>query len=467
MNLRGPSLRSRIALLTAGAVAIAVVGVAATSWVLVRRELRNQVDVRLLTVARQLATGGPGPFGLDELPRPGMRVQEPFAFDNAIQFIDAEGDVIVPATQSSELPVTQHDERVAAGEAEAYFHDVRVEGTHLRVITVPLTQGGAVQLARGLSEVDGTLRGMVLILVLLSVAGVGVAGVAGLLVARGALRPVERLTTAAENVARTQELDAAIEVERSDELGRLASSFNDMLKALGTSREQQRRLVADASHELRTPLTSLRTNVEVLARGRELAPAERERLLADLTGELEELSALVAELVELATESQVSAEDAQDVRLDELVDGVVERARRRTGQTFEVISEPAVVNGRPTGLERAIRNLVDNACKWNPAGEPIEVSVSSTRVAVRDRGPGIEADDRPHVFDRFYRADAARAMSGSGLGLSIVRQVIEAHGGKVFAEEAEGGGAVVGFELPTDPSPSEESDDSNTERLAR
>ncbi len=311
-----------------------------------------------------------------------------------------------------------------------------------------MVQGGALQLARGMSEVDGTLRSFVLILLLMSMVGVGLAAVAGLLVARGALRPVQRLTDAAEHVARTQELDAAIEVDRGDELGRLATSFNSMLQALGASREQQRRLVADASHELRTPLTSLRTNVEVLARGTDLAPAERESLLADLTGELEELSALVAELVELATESQVSAEDPQDVRLDEIATGVVERARRRTAQTIELSVEPSLVSGRPTGLERAIRNLVDNACKWNPVGEPIEVVVRGTRVEVRDRGPGIDEADRPHVFDRFYRSDAARSMSGSGLGLAIVRQVVEAHGGTVFAEEAEGGGALVGFELP-------------------
>ncbi len=444
------SLRARIALLTAGAVAVAVIGVAATAWVMVRNELRNQVDIRLVGLARELARA-PVPFGLNspagELfarPAPG------FGFDNAIQIIDEDGRVLVPATQAAALPVSPRDREVASGSGEAFLQDVRVEGRHVRVITVPMRQGGALQLARSMSEVDGTLRSLVLILVLMSAVGVGLAAAAGLLVARGALRPVQRLTDAAEHVARTQELDAAIEVDRGDELGRLAGSFNSMLRALGASREQQRRLVADASHELRTPLTSLRTNVEVLARGSDLSPAERERLLADLTGELEELSALVAELVELATESQVSAEDPQDVRLDELATSVVERARRRTGQTIELAAEPSVVSGRPTGLERAIRNLVDNACKWNPVGEPIEVRVSGTRVEVRDRGPGIDEADRPHVFDRFYRSDAARAMSGSGLGLAIVRQVIEAHGGSVFAEEAEGGGALVGFELPAE-----------------
>ena len=443
------SLRARIALLTAGAVAVAVVGVAATAWVMVRNELRNQVDIRLIGLARELARA-PGPIGAQS-PLGELFVRPPgpgFGFDNAIQIIDDSGQVLVPATRAASLPVSPRDTQVASGEEDAYLHDVRVEGSHVRVITVPMRQGGALQLARSMSEVDGALRSLVLILVLVSTVGVGVAAGAGLLVARGALRPVERLTDAAEHVARTQELDAAIEVDRGDELGRLATSFNAMLKALGASREQQRRLVADASHELRTPLTSLRTNVEVLARESQLDPAERERLLADLTGELEELSALVAELVELATESQVSAEDPQDVRLDELAMSVVERARRRTGQTIELSVEPSVVSGRPTALERAIRNLVDNACKWNPAGEPIEVVTRGARVEVRDRGPGIDEKDRPHVFDRFYRSDAARAMSGSGLGLAIVRQVIEAHGGAVFVEGAEGGGAVVGFELP-------------------
>jgi two-component system sensor histidine kinase MprB len=279
------------------------------------------------------------------------------------------------------------------------------------------------------------------------VAGGGVVAAAGLgfAVARSALAPVGELTRAAERVAATQELDARIPDKRGDELGRLAAAFNEMLSALEASRTQQRRLVADASHELRTPLTSLRTNIELLAKAPGLPGAEREKLLADVTAELAELGHLVAELVDLAGDPNATQEAATDVRLDELAGQVVERARRRTGTDITLDAEAVVVRGRPAALERAIANLVDNACKWSPAAE---VCIRGGMVEVRDRGPGIEPGDRPRVFDRFFRASTARSMPGSGLGLAIVKQAVEAHGGRVWVEENPGGGAVVGFEVP-------------------
>ena len=453
------SLRTRIAALTAGAVAVAVLFVAVGAWVLVRRELRQQVDetlVRRVTTARRpgaLELGGPrggrgGPFG---------------GLDDSAQMIDASGGVLIPATQSQQIPVSPRDIAVAARTEAPYLRDERVDGAHLRVLTAPAGQSHAVMLARDLAEVDATLRGFLFVAILLASLGVAGAAAAGLVVARRAVTPVERLTSAAEHVAATKKLDATIEIEGTDELARLGRSFNEMLDALSQSREQQRRLVADASHELRTPLTSLRTNVEVLARQPSMPAAERKRLLADLTSELEELSALVGELVDLATDTRNGDEEqAVEFRLDELVESVVERARRRTGRTILIDSSEATVEARPVALERAVSNLVDNAAKWGPPDEPITVIVArgmevrgklsglsrTVKVEVRDRGPGIAEADRPHVFDRFYRATSARSMPGSGLGLAIVKQVVEDHGGRVWAEGAEDGGARVGFEIP-------------------
>jgi len=265
-------------------------------------------------------------------------------------------------------------------------------------------------------------------------------------IARRALRPVGRLTAAAEHVAKTQDLGAPIEIERHDELGRLADSFNQMLAALGRSREQQHRLVVDASHELRTPLTSLRTNIELLDRATDLPEGERRELLGDAVAELEELSALVAELVDLATDVSQAGDQRVDLRLDEVVDRVVERARRRGAHSITLESEPTVVDANPILAERAVANLVDNARKW--ADERISVGVRSGTVTVGDDGPGIAEADLERVFDRFYRSPGNQDVPGSGLGLAIVRQIAEAHGGRAWAENDPGGGARVSIELP-------------------
>ena len=235
-----------------------------------------------------------------------------------------------------------------------------------------------------------------------------------------------------------------MEVVGKDELSRLATSFNAMLDALELSVEAQRQLVADASHELRTPLASLRANVQVLEDADRLPAAELAALRADIVGELDELTALVADVVELARGAK-AATVVDDVRLDEIVAAGVDRARGHAGETVEirVDLEPAVVAGEPDRIQRAVSNLLDNAVKWSPPGEAIDVSLRAGTLTVRDRGPGFAEDDLPHVFERFYRADRARGMPGSGLGLAIVRQAAEAHGGFVTAANAEGGGALM------------------------
>jgi two-component system sensor histidine kinase MprB len=442
--LRKVSLRTRIAALTAGAVAIAVLVVAVGAWVLVRRELRSQVDEGLI---RRVALGA-GRGGVLQGQLPDAPYGDLFGVDNAVQLVTASGQVLMPALAEQELPVTARDRQVAAGRAPPYLRDAIVNGVHIRLITAQISPGQAVQMARALNEVDGTLRGFALVLTLLAALGIAGAAGAGLLVARGAARPVMRLTGAAEHVARTKELSARIEEDREDELGRLARAFNEMLRALEESREQQRRLVADASHELRTPLTSLRTNVEVLMHVKDMDPAARDRVYADLRTELEELSALVAELVDLATEQRdADSEEMVDLNLDEIVASAVERAQRRAGREIILDSQPSPLRGRPLALERAVTNMLDNATKWGPPDEQIDVLVKDRMVQVRDRGPGIAPEDRARVFDRFYRATAARSMPGSGLGLSIVKHVVDTHDGRVWIDEAPGGGTVIGFEL--------------------
>ena len=443
-------LRTRIALIASVAVAVAVVLASIGAYFAARNELRDQVDESLIEVAEQArgfqgllnALGGPGPgFGRG-------RIFEPrTAFDAVyVQALLADGTAVHESSQELVLPIDDQDVAVVAGGGRV-LRDLEVDGRHLRMITAGHSFG-AVQIARSLDEVDETLGGLTFVLALVSVGGIGVAAGLGLVVARGALGPIGRLTEAAEYVAKTQELEARIEVDREDEIGRLAASFNAMLAALEESRQQQHRLVHDAGHELRTPLTALRTNIELLARADNLPADQRKGLLDDVTFELEELTNLVTEVVDLATDAAITDESQVDIKLDELVARVAERARRRSGRVINTSLTSHRLEGRRVMLERAVANLIDNAMKWSPSDGAVDVSLAGGRLAVRDHGPGIDEQDRPHVFDRFFRAETARGAPGSGLGLSIVKRVVEDHGGAVFVEAAQGGGAVVGFTVP-------------------
>ena len=455
-------LRTRIALTASIAVAIAVVLASIGAYFAARNELRDQVDESLIEVSDQArgfqgllnALGGPG------LGR-GRVLQPRNAFDALyIQALLREG-VIVPAPgqelsfpvpvpapdRELVLPVEKEDIAVVNG-APSVLRDVVVDGRHLRLITSE-HDFGAIQIARSLDEVDETLAGLTVVLALVSIGGTVVAAALGLVVARGALRPIARLTKAAEHVAETQELGAHIEVEREDEIGRLATSFNAMLAALEESRQQQHRLVHDAGHELRTPLTALRTNIELLAKAEGMPADQRRALLDDVTFELKELSNLVTEVVDLATDAATTDEILVSIHLDQLVDRVVERARRRTGREIVTDLAACTIEGRRAMLERAIANLIDNAVKWSPADSQIEVSLVKGRLEVRDHGPGISDVDRTRIFDRFYRAESARSTPGSGLGLSIVKRVAEDHDGSVHVQEHAEGGAVVGFTVPS------------------
>jgi two-component system sensor histidine kinase MprB len=311
----------------------------------------------------------------------------------------------------------------------------------MRMYVRPIGSGRALLSARSLGEVDNALSKLGWSLAITCLAGIGLAALVGAFVARGALRPVGRLTETAERITDTRDLSERIETEGHDELSRLGATFNAMLDSLEGAIRSQRQLVSDASHELRTPLTSLRTNIDLLRQGVELSDHDRERLLRDVTRELDELTTLVANTVELARGGQRDLH-LEHVRLDELAERVVRRAEVRFPTLeFALDADETTVWGDPEELERAVWNLVENAAKWSNGGGLVELTVVDGEVAVRDHGPGVPADERPFIFNRFYRSDRARGRPGSGLGLAIVRQVAESHGGRVEVEEADGGGA--------------------------
>ncbi|MGZ6727806.1 MAG: HAMP domain-containing sensor histidine kinase [Gaiellaceae bacterium] len=441
------SFRTRLALVAAVAVALAVVAASAVVFVVVRNQLRGEVDSALRTRATEIRNVGlrieAGPGG-----RGAYLDAGPFSENvGYMQAVTASGKVIKTFGESGSLPVDRRVLATANGRSGNYFSDARLGQADWRIYTIPAGRGFALQIARSLGEVNHTLHRVTIYLLLIALGGIAVAAGLGLAVSRAALAPVRRLTETTEHVTETGDLSQRIETSGHDELSRLAASFNTMLAALEEASRAQRQLVADASHELRTPLTSLRTNIEVLAGERTLAPEDRERLLNDVVEQLGEMTSLIAELIELARTEQ-HPEEAEDVRLDLLAQTAVERARRnRPTVTFTTDFEESMVHGAPSTIERAVANLLDNAAKWSPEGGEVEIAVREGEVTVRDHGPGIAEEDLPYVFDRFYRASSARGLPGSGLGLAIVKQAADAHGGHVVAEPAEGGGTRMRLRL--------------------
>jgi two-component system sensor histidine kinase MprB len=440
------SFRARLTLVAAAAVALVVVLASIVVYVVVRNQLRGTVDSALRDRAADVSHEPIRAFrvGGRAFLEPGPELGGAPGY---FQLVDSDGTTVRPPNETVELPVSDRVLAVAKSDAGEFLTDTHVSGVHLRVITTPYTGGFAVQIARPLTEVDHSLGRIRFFLVFIAAGGIAIAAAVGLAVTRAALAPVRRLTEASERVTETGDLSERIDAGGRDELSRLATSFNTMLGALEESTRAQRQLVADASHELRTPLTSLRTNIEVLAGEGRLPAGERRKLLDDVVEELGEMTTLIAELIELARVGKGPAE-MEDVRLDLVAADAVERVGpRRPGVTFTTHLQESIVHGETAAIERAVGNLLDNAAKWSPPEGQVEVSVQDGRVTVRDHGPGIDEEDLPFVFDRFYRARSARGMPGSGLGLAIVRQVAESHGGTVTAERAEGGGTRLTLRL--------------------
>jgi two-component system sensor histidine kinase MprB len=454
------TLRARIAAVAGLAVALAVIAVAIALYVAVRADLRRQVDQSLNQRAQgfgAIPPGGPPPggglsegqlFGGGAAP-PGQsgfpKAVQPARFGGAsgyVQFIQPHGAVVVPSGQGSspEISPDTADRTIAARGVGRALSDRTVKGVRLRVLTIGSGARGAVLIALPLSDLDKELSRILLILVVVGVSGIALAAVLGALVARATLAPITRFTRRTEALTEHLNMAERLEVTGRDELARLAVSFNATLEELERSVEAQRHLIADASHELRTPLASLRANIQTLRQAERLTVEDRASLREDIVAELDELTLLVGDVVELARGT--GREHAvDDVRLDEIVKAAIERTRRRGDLRFQAELEPTVIVAEPDRVSRAVSNLLDNARKWSPVGGLVEVTLSEGVLSVRDHGPGFEEQDLANVFERFFRASEARKLPGSGLGLAIVRQAAEAHRGYAKAENAPGGGA--------------------------
>jgi two-component system sensor histidine kinase MprB len=444
------SLASRVILMTTMAVSFAVALVSLGAYVTVKMSLESSLDNSLTGRAHEAAKSN----ALEVLL---SREKLPAAVLGAgdVRMFIVYSDGSHTNDNGPVLQISAPELEVANGESSRSIRTVESGSIDYRVVAVPyLRDGTALIIAQNMAPQEKVLHRLGAVMLLFGLAGVIGATAAGWAVARNGLRPVRRLTRNVERIARTEDLKP-LPVEGDDEIARLARAFNEMLVAVSASRDRQRRLVADAGHELRTPLTSLRTNLDLLLQADAsggLDDTARTELLEDVRAQIEEMSTLVGDLVELARDEPLRPVVMEQVDLSEVVDRAVARARRRgTGLTFEVDTEPWWVTGEPASLERAVTNLLDNAVKWSPPDGTVRIRLNHGTLTVDDQGPGIAPADREQVFERFYRSEESRSMPGSGLGLSIVRQVIERHSGNVRVDETDAGGTRMVLQLPGAP----------------
>lgn len=476
------SLRVRLGLAAGIAVALAVFAVTISAYAGTKSVLRGQLDSSLRHLRNQVASpdgrfggnssdGRAGPPGVGAFPpsgQSGLGVSQPpsggepagvgdegLALDRRgpgfggpsglVTLIYRGGGTFVPNSQAYRIPVSESMGSLAARGQGQLYTEVHVRGTHLRVLVQGIGNRGALALALPMTEVDHALSSQLLLLLAIAAAGIALAALLAILVARTALAPIARFTRQTEAIAANPDRleHERLEVSGDDELARLGRTFNTTLDALERSVQSQRNLVADASHELRTPISSLRANLQLLRDEALLSAEDRAALRNDMIEELDELTALVADVVELARGSKASAAPGE-IRVDSIVLDAVERTRRRGPRlTVETNVQPTLVRGEGDRIARAVGNLLENAAKWSPADGLIEVTLREGVLTIRDHGPGFDEQDLPFVFDRFHRAKAARSKPGSGLGLAIVRQAAESHGGFVQAANAPGGGGLM------------------------
>ena len=409
-------------------------------------EVDNTLDARVVAIAESIRPRNNAAPGNRRQRNPLEEALLPIRFDTVTQVIDPRGNVVIALGQV-DLPISNEViEMVSNPLAQRIRITTQIDGVPYRILSVPILRGGALQLGKDISDIESAKDGILLWLFVLGLLAIAASGSAGWFIARRTARPIQKLAAAAEHIAATRELTTTLDISGDAEIEQLATSFNTMLVALRLSREQQQQLVQDASNELRTPLTSLRANSELLER-ENLDTETKNLILRDIRAEVDELTALTGELSSLASDQRL-IEQLQIVNLGEAVEEVVERARRRSGRIINIERKsPASIRVRPSQLDRAISNLIDNALKFCPTSQPVDVFVSNNRIEVCDHGPGISDADKPHIFDRFYRAVATRALPGSVLGLAIVKQFADDHDAVVNAVDTPGGGATISIEF--------------------
>jgi two-component system, OmpR family, sensor histidine kinase MprB len=444
------TLRHRVSVAAAVGVLIVVAAVSSVLYFSYSASLHSRVDATLVDAAQQASTiASRIQQSVTSGREPKSDIGKPVTVGSvAVQLFPSS----VAAGQPTPFgPLDSRDIAVSEQAQPAYFADARHDGQQFRVYTTawPGNPGGLVRTSRAADADEGALHNAALLLAGLTVAAAGITYGAARLTAGRILRPIAELTAAAEHVTQTGDLTARLRsAGTNDEVGRLASSFDTMLAALHESLIAQRQLVADASHELRTPLTSLTTNLDLLEDGAGLADPQAPALVRAAREQAGELRQLITDLLDLARYHE-SAPHRETVRLDLLTDQAVRRLRQRVPHAaIDTELHPCLVHVDPAAVEHAVSNLVDNAIKWTPPDAAVRVVVENGQVRVTDHGPGITDQDLPHIFERFYRAPAARGMPGAGLGLAIVGGVAHANSGTVAVQTGPHGSTFTLAFLP-------------------
>jgi heavy metal sensor kinase len=392
-------------------------------------------------------------------------IQELSGRDTGVVVYDARGRVVAasaPGDRREGWPPAPPD---ALAEASAGIETQRAVSQRSRrtlVVLTPLRLPtgetiGVLQMSTSLDLVD-TLRARIgVALAAGTLVAVIVAGLLAVWVTRAALGPLDRMIRVTRRIS-GGDLTARVGLERQDEVGELASAFDQMVGRLEAAFATQRQLVSDAAHELRTPLNGLAGTLEIVQMALQRQDAETaRRLLAGAERELDRAGRLVNDLLTLSSLDERSPVQAAPVDLPSVLREVVRRARL-LAPDHEIVARldgASHVQGDRHQIERVFTNLLDNAVKYTPAGGRIEVILEPgnrrVQVAVCDTGRGIPEADLPHIFDRFYRADRARSRQegGTGLGLAIVQAIVQAHGGQVRAESTPGLGTTILVTLPT------------------
>jgi len=455
-------LQDRLALLIAVAVFCSVAVTGAAAYLITLTAVNSQLDAELTQVgnitAEMLHDDIETMGGINESALQAANVNlEVLRADNRLFQLPGKPSFVTPAERAIAM----------TGEGSSTRTGYSKTGVPYRIVAVPLVDTKshyqyALVLARPLGSTIAVMNSLLLSLLLVGALAIVAAAAVGYVIARASIDPLRQLGVAVAQVTATNRL-VPVPVDGNDEVADLGRTFNRMLKALDSSRERQRRLIADAGHELRTPLTSMRTNVELLVADEKsgmLPPGARGEILRDVAAQLGEFTTLIGDLVQLSREDEVQPHP-EPIDFRDVLNSALARVKRRGGPGigWDVSIENGLyLLGEPDALERAATNLLDNAVKFSPPEGTIHVSLVGDRLRVADEGPGITEADLPHVFERFYRSDQARTAPGSGLGLSIVAQTIEAHGGWVKAGRAPEGGAEFQVRLPGSLTPPEDSD---------
>jgi len=333
------------------------------------------------------------------------------------------------------------------------------EAGQVRVLTEPIVgvndrRLGTFRAADPLASIELTREGLRNTFLIVGIAALLLAAAVSISLANVITRPLRQMARFASNVDAGDLGDRLQLPGRADEVTVLADSFDGMLDRLERAFRQQQDFVSDASHELRTPLTVMRGQIDLLRRGID-DPVERDQTIATVLTEIERMNHLVDDMLSLARAEEGSFLRMRPVSVQDFFDDLRRDVPLLGRRNFEVATPPdGILTADPERLEQVFRNLIRNAVKHTGSSSRIQVTVDQAadrlRFSVADDGPGIPKDQLAHVFDRFHRVDHGRARDegGSGLGLAIARAIVEAHGGRIWAESEPGQGATIRFELP-------------------